>query len=131
MGICPKKFGPYYWGTLHLACLYAADTGAVKALVDSYTRTLPCPACRIHFDQVLQEFPFPHDGTRQDIFAWSVKVHNIVNARLGKPQVTIDEALDFWTSGCNGDEDPIFDWKFWGASGALIILIVFLVRKNR
>ena len=89
MGICPKKFGPYFWGTLHLACLYSDDTGAVKALVDSYLGTLPCPACRVHFAEVLRQLPFPTDGTRADIFKWSVQAHNIVSMHLDKPQMTL------------------------------------------
>ena len=128
MGICQKKFGPYYWGTLHLACLYSTDTGAVKALVDSYLGTLPCPACRGHFSQVLEQFPFPTDGTQSDIFKWSVVVHNIVSARLGKTQMSVEDALDVWTSGCE-PEDAIFDFKFWLMLVILFGLMVFLFRK--
>lgn len=130
MGICPKKFGPYYWGTLHLACLYSSNPGATKALVESYLGTLPCPACRIHFSQVLQELPFPTDGTRSDIFMWSVKVHNYVNVRLGKPQVSFEEALEIWSSGCEEDE-TIFDAKFWMMLVVLVGLVLFLFRKSK
>jgi hypothetical protein len=128
MGICPKKFGPYFWGTLHLACLYSDDVGAVKALVDSYLGTLPCPMCRVHFAEVLEQLPFPTDGTRSDIFTWSVKAHNIVNAHTDKPQMTVDDALDFWTSGCG---EPLFDLKFWVMLVVLIGLVLFLFRKGK
>lgn len=128
MGICPKKFGPYFWGTLHLACLYADDTAAVKSLVDSYLGTLPCPACRVHFAEVLAILPFPAGGTRSDIFTWSVQAHNIVSAHLNKPQMTVEEALDVWTSGCGED---IFDLKFWLMIVALVGLVLFLLRKSK
>ena len=121
MGICPKKFGPYFWGTLHLACLYADDTGAVKALVDSYLGTLPCPMCRVHFAEVLEQLPFPTDGTRSDIFTWSVRAHNIVNAHTDKPQMTVEDALRLWRAhfrfeilgdaGCPDRSRPFFVQK--------------------
>lgn len=31
-------------------------------------------------------------------FAWGVRLHNAVNAKLGKPQLTIDEARKIWRS---------------------------------
>lgn len=125
MGICPQKFGPYYWGTLHLACLYAADSATLKNFVDNFTGVLPCPACRIHFNKVLEMFPFPDQGTREDFFKWSVLVHNVVNERLGKPQISHDEAFDIWTSGCDY-EPPFFDFKFWLMFVALVGLFIFL-----
>ena len=128
MGICPKKFGPYFWGALHLACLYGGDPKVLESFAQSYLEVLPCPACRIHFAQVLQDVPFPVNGTREEIFKWSVVVHNVVNARLDKPQVTFDQALATWTSGC--DDDPILDWPTVGAIVALAALVVFLLRNK-
>jgi hypothetical protein len=29
-------------------------------------------------------------------FAWGVSLHNAVNAKLGKPQITLDEAYSIW-----------------------------------
>jgi len=40
-------------------------------------------------------------------FAWGVELHNAVNAKLGKQQITIDEALCIWrkTDGLDKQED--------------------------
>lgn len=32
----------------------------------------------------------------KNYFFWSVAIHNMVNVRLGKPQITIDEARKIW-----------------------------------
>jgi hypothetical protein len=85
--------------------------------------------CRVHFAEVLEQLPFPTDGTRSDIFKWSVQAHNIVNSHTDKPQMTVDDALDFWSSGC-GDE-PIFDLKFWMMLAVLVGLVLFLFRKGK
>jgi len=39
----------------------------------------------------------PPDFTSPDaFFAWGVRLHNAVNAKLGKPEITIDEARLLW-----------------------------------
>ena len=73
--------------------------------------------------------PFPTDGTRADIFAWSVKAHNIVSAHIDKPQMTVEDALDVWSSGC--EPESIFDLKFLLMIVVLIGLVLFLLRKGK
>jgi hypothetical protein len=39
----------------------------------------------------------PPDFTSPEaFFAWGVNLHNAVNAKLGKPEITIEEALSIW-----------------------------------
>jgi hypothetical protein len=38
----------------------------------------------------------PHLDRRDDLFKWTVQLHNEVNASLGKPRVTEAEALLFY-----------------------------------
>jgi len=125
MGICPQKFGPYFWGAMHLACLYADDYETLKKFVESYVEMLPCPACRIHFAEVIHYHPFPAESHNLDYFKWSVDAHNIVNSRLGKTQWSYDEAFREWTSGCDGDYDKHEDLKI--RTGLVIILILVAV----
>lgn len=111
-----KNWGPYFWGTLHLACLAAPNVltqehkAAFQALVESYTMILPCPACQIHFAEVLKKYPL--QDTSEDLFLWSVAIHNEVNANIGKPQVSPVDALYYWSERLNyspprEDEFPI------------------------
>jgi hypothetical protein len=133
MGICPQKFGPYFWGALHLACLYADDYKTLRAFVYSYTEVLPCPACREHFAQVLSRRPFPVEGHNLEYFSWSVDVHNIVNQRLNKPMITYDAAFAEWVSGCdgNGPDDKYMDAKIRIGLAIVLVLIALLIIKNR
>ena len=117
MGLCPKSFGPYFWGAFHLACLAAIDKEALKTFIETYQMVLPCFGCRVHFSQLLAEHPIPDS----DQFRWSVDIHNIVNERLGKPIVTYEDALKHWLSGCELEApEPLFD-------STTIILLVLLV----
>ena len=133
MGVCPQKFGPYFWGALHLACLYADDYKTLRAFVYSYTEVLPCPACRDHFKAVLDQHPFPEESHNIEYFSWSVDVHNIVNHRLGKPMVTYDAAFADWVSGCdgNGPDDKFIDVKIRVGIWVILALLIFLYIRNR
>lgn len=93
MGINPELFGPSFWGALHFACLGAEHPDKVRDFIALYPFVLPCYGCRKHFEEVLEENPVPETTDRWELFKWSVKVHNIVNVKLEKPELTVDEAL--------------------------------------
>jgi hypothetical protein len=38
----------------------------------------------------------PDFSSPEAFFAWGVRLHNAVNAKLGKPEITIDEAYKIW-----------------------------------
>jgi hypothetical protein len=106
MGLCPKSFGPYFWGAFHLACLAAVDKAALKTFIETYQMILPCFGCSLHFSKLLAENPLPDI----DQFRWSVDIHNLVNERLGKPIVSYEDALAHWLSGCEPEAPkPLFD----------------------
>jgi hypothetical protein len=96
MAIKPAKFGPYYWGVLHLACLGGIDPVALQALVSLFPAILPCPACGVHFAEVLNASPLPETDDPDALFKWSVDVHNQVNESLQKPLFTYEEAYKLW-----------------------------------
>ena len=130
MGTCPDKFGPYFWGTLHLAALFGEDVGSLAA---SYTRNLPCPACRTHFSQVLQDSPVPKDASAEQVFLWSVDVHNIVNERLGKPKMDYATAFNKW-SKCENQRartGVIANWPVIVVVVAVLLALLIFVLRNK
>jgi hypothetical protein len=83
--------------------------------VEGYKEIIPCLSCRDHFEQVLIDNPVPE---ADDLFKWSVDVHNIVNKRLGKPEFSYEDALaNIATSEARVNSQ--FDFK--------IVLIIVLV----
>lgn len=117
MRIPPSKWGPHFWMTLHIACLGCQDGKVLTDFVEAYKEIIPCLSCREHFEQVLVENPVPE---ADDLFKWSVDVHNIVNRRLGKPEVSYEAALaNIVTPSITS---PKFDFKI-----ALIILLLFVI----
>lgn len=68
---------------------------------------LPCGSCGQHFYEVLQVDPVENALTSQkSLFEWSVRVHNTVNRRLQKPEVSLDDALRHWSKIALGEQSP-------------------------
>jgi hypothetical protein len=53
--------------------------------------------CRAEWDADIDRNPPPQDHP-EELFEWTVVVHNVVNLKLGKPQVSLQEARDLWSS---------------------------------
>lgn len=70
---------------------------AAKEFYESLAFLIPCPICRDHYVEFLKEMPIsPFLDRRDDLFKWTVAVHNKVNEKLGKPQVSELESIDFY-----------------------------------
>lgn len=108
-----ESWGPAAWTLIHTICLTSKDPAAVRELFDNLTRTLPCPRCRANLVLELADNPVPvaeevqqqgvgdTDGKTAgqpralkvpNLFKWSVELHNAVNARLGKPVMSLGDA---------------------------------------
>jgi Erv1 / Alr family len=111
MGIKPEIWGPNLWGTLHLLCL----TGSITPeFVEEFAKVIPCPSCAGHFSTLISQSPLPNSQDPDTLFEWSVEIHNLVNKRIGKKVVTVDEARQHWTSSTQ------FDFK-------IVIFIILLI----
>ena len=101
--IPPTTWGPFFWHTMHLVALgYSnqptyAEKRAAKEFYESLTHLIPCPICKLHYTDHLKNNPItPSLDNRQDLFQWTVKIHNLVNKDLGKPEYTDTDAIAFY-----------------------------------
>lgn len=104
----PSVWGKYQWAAIHFSALgYPNDPSTqMKNTFRAYfteilPSVLPCEACRNHLRQTLaNELPLTNEDLRnsETLFKWTVKLHNIVNQRLHKPEVTLEEAIDIFMS---------------------------------
>jgi len=130
MGVSPDVWGPNLWGTLHLLCLAGTIT---PNFVQEYASVIPCPMCAGHFAEVLKENPLPVSDDPLALFRWSVHVHNLVNARLGKPIFSPEQAMEHWTTKRQVPEPstPQFDFKILVIILLVLALIFMLLRGNK
>lgn len=103
MKMPPSVWGPIFWHTIHITALgypnspTYADKRAAKEFYESLGVLIPCPVCREHYQTHLQKMPLtPHLDRRDDLFKWTVQLHNEVNVLLGKPRVLEAEAIHFY-----------------------------------
>ena len=95
--IKPKFWGPGAWNFIHAVCYAAPDVlsydeiQSYKAFFYSLQNVLPCLSCQQHFKDNLESVPM-NFRTRDELFEWSVRLHNSVNSLLGKRQYTVKEA---------------------------------------
>jgi hypothetical protein len=97
-------WGPPIWTTMHIFTFVYPD----KPTEDDRARAiqffsivpffLPCGACGMHFVETLREHPLTDAVlvSRDSLSRWLNGVHNHVNRRLGKREVSYAEASDMF-----------------------------------
>jgi hypothetical protein len=100
MKLPPSVWGPFFWHTIHfVAIAYSkqptySDKKAAKEFYESLQQLLPCPICREHLKIHLRKYPItPHLDRKEDLFKWTVILHNEVNKSINKPTMTELEVL--------------------------------------
>jgi hypothetical protein len=103
----PSYWGPFQWFTFHNNALHyienADDRTATR--MANYIRgisvTLPCGECANHCEEYISGFTdrdlFAICKTQKGLFEFFVTFHNKVNSRLGKPQVSLEEAYRIYS----------------------------------
>jgi hypothetical protein len=82
--------GRFAWGKLH------GYRGCDPQWLDIWQYLIPARCdCKDGYQKILEQFP-PDFSSPEAFFAWGVALHNAVNAKLGKPQITLDEAYSIW-----------------------------------
>jgi hypothetical protein len=130
MGLTPEFWGPHVWAAIHLICLGApdkfnsSDSAAYRIFFENLPNILPCEVCKNHLIDNLKAVPLDTAlaSGRDALFAWSVKLHNQVNAMLGKPIVNYEDALAFWMSVARGA--PISSKKQHASRGCIHIIVL-------
>lgn len=71
----------------------AAEQDGARAFYESLAYVIPCPICRSHYREFLQETPVAVES-RDALIHWVFSIHNRVNERLGKRAVTFEEYIE-------------------------------------
>ena len=85
--------GPRFWTELHLFALRNGSKNSSTWLQD-WIDSIPfngCP-CKEHLDEWMSENP----PDWSNFFAWTIKLHNAVNDRIGKRMMTDEDARQYW-----------------------------------
>lgn len=108
MGIDSKLFGPSLWGAIHYIALGSPDVFDTTAknvynnFYSSLPQLIPCNSCAQHFQELLNTIPINNYlyGS-SSLFEWTVIVHNAVNRKINKPELSVNNAKNIWMASSN------------------------------
>lgn len=87
-----EQVGPPIWKDLHtFAKKWEGDVEEQNKFLDKIRGRIPCGVCKQFWINELKTNPAPTSST-EDFFKWTFEVHNKVNVKLEKPELTLEEA---------------------------------------
>ena len=101
----PRDWGPHLWYYLHCATANfpehptSQQRDSMVAWLVALQHTIPCASCKKHYGAHIQKHRAQLPAicsSRDSVFAFCVDLHNIVNRRYGKPEMSIDEARSIY-----------------------------------
>jgi hypothetical protein len=141
----PNIWGKHMWASIHFIALGYPDKPSeseknnYKSFFENIYKVLPCNTCSNHLKTTLQtQLPLSVKSlsNKDNLFKWTVDLHNIVNARLNKPTITLDKATltymnrySFFNAMCpsSSDKNSLLTNSLWCLYAILIIIIAILV----
>lgn len=132
-GIPPSRWGGAAWTFIHYVALGYPRHPSLRD-IDEYTRffaslqyILPCRACREHLHEHVRHTP-PDEALasgRDAVFAWTVKLHNAVNESLGRPEMSVKDALRWY---CKRKLVVVpASWRWTDALAGAIVALALIV----
>lgn len=100
----PAVFGPPTWAYLHISTAHLPEqlnpvvAQQVRNTLLALPLMVPCDACSLHSGNFMSSNKDHLESlkTGSDFFRFTVDLHNFVNQRLGKKQISYDEAALIW-----------------------------------
>lgn len=97
----PEVWGPHYWFFLMTIALTYPDNANVLTkrkyydLIQNMPIFIPNAEISKNFSNMLNEYPVtPYLDNRDSFVRWIVFIHNRINEKLGKREITIDDAMN-------------------------------------
>jgi hypothetical protein len=94
----PKVWGPHYWFFLHtIAMTYPHHPNAVTKkkfyeFIQNLPLFLPVEAMSGEFSRLIDKYPVtPYLDNRDSLVRWMHFMHNKINEKLEKPQISLNE----------------------------------------
>jgi hypothetical protein len=104
--IGPDVWGKYIWTSIHVIALAYPETPTEADKVDykeffsKLGPVLPCQKCSSNYIKHNHDIPIDfYLYNRDNLFRWTVELHNIVNKECGKPEWDYVKAYNFYSSG--------------------------------
>jgi hypothetical protein len=107
----PKEhWGKYLWGFLHTISICDFDSSEtnfriqepIKNNIKMLTDSIPCNSCKDHFIKKLSSIDILDLNKSNVLFYWTVDLHNEINKKIGKKEISYSEAINIWCNKIDG-----------------------------
>jgi len=137
--ITPDVWGGPLWRAIHVVAMGypSSPSGDVKQAYRQFYASLetviPCAICAEGYTAIVRDNPIDQAlGNKEDLFNWTVLVHNKVSEKLGKPPMTPEYVRQVYMFGdeCPGDASDIdpavirTNWTIVSVYGAAFIVMI-------
>ena len=99
----PDVWGPHFWFVLHSIAYHYPEhpTKVTKRKYYDFIQNLPLflpdPNMGDRFSALLDQHPVsPYLDCRESFILWMHRIHNLINRRLGKAEVSVYDGLDHY-----------------------------------
>ena len=101
----PTVWGKHLWASIHFIALAFPDTPNeqqklhYKQFFQNLHKVIPCQSCSEHLqDTLTNAHPLHanHLKNKNELFKWTVDLHNIVNKRLNKSTISLNDAYKIY-----------------------------------
>ena len=117
MALDPKVFGPHYWFFLHTISLnYPKYPNAVTKkkyydFIQSLPLFIPVEKHASDFSKLLDEYPVsPYLDSRDSFVRWMHFIHNKINEKLEKPQITLNDFFVEYYNAYKSNNDKVVEY---------------------
>ena len=94
----PKVWGPHYWFLIHtIAMTYPHHPNAVTKkkyyeFIQNLPLFLPVEEISSEFSKLIDKYPItPYLDNRDSLISWTHFIHNKINQKLEKPQISLND----------------------------------------
>jgi hypothetical protein len=134
--INPKKWGPFFWKTLHLSTFgypkepNELDKKTYKLFYESFMKILPCNKCSIDSQKMSEDDLIEGLESRAALIKWGFNFHNKVNTKINADVLkfeTFMKDMETLISGKNYTYMYIYMYIF---ITLLILVLIYLFIKH-
>lgn len=143
----PKIWGPHQWFMMHIISFtYPEEPSPYdKRVYNDYfaslKNVLPCDACKKHYNTYFMQHPIgPHLDRRKDLIQWVIDIHNFVNKKTGKQELTYDEVMYIYKNlkpispFAKTDVEDLIEKKKeknYYKQYAILLLLIFIIAASK
>ena len=136
----PEIWSPSAWNVIHLFAIgypkqpTYEDIISYKNFYENFWKVMPCYKCSVNFRKNIKDIPIDEYLTDNiKLFEWTVKLHNLVNREIGKPETSLEDAMQRYSKIIKNSKEKkevedgkkMFVWIFIFIVIAIVIYIIY------